>query len=472
MKKGNVQMNKEHVLKYIQEVIKSGEINKKTEYDQNIVHLAMKYGEEELALEILRRGDFDLSVMDFGEDNGYNLLFLASRYACEEVVDFLLESTLFRPYINEGISPLEGVIPELFCLDVPIESEEEYEKRTRTFDKILASKQCTNMKSFYGHDEAGILSSLIAGVKTDRRLEDWACKLIASPKMVKINEIFEKNGNYSNLLLKAISVRSRSIAEAILRRPDFQNINEFQPLYIGDYQNHALVRAFCSSQFEVVDDLLDDDRLSLMCIPELVREMMLCFDCKDDRLLEMIKKIKLPQREKGAYDAMMGKNDFFHFPMTISYLLESDKVLLSERFFASFMIEAMRGRSNDLGDEYLSRLFFKREVQINENKYDEVLEDELLTHYWIFYSCKSNKFCDNNIIRLSKKEELEKCQEQLDLIRIEIPLWTYFAGELYVLRERFFCVKEFLEIGSYKKNILSLGKKARTLVLKKEGKNN
>ncbi len=91
------QMDKKQKLNYIQEVVKSGKLNKKNEYGKSIAHIAMEEGEETLALEILKREDFDLSSIYRIGNNQYNLLYLAAQYACPTVVDYLLNSPNFSP---------------------------------------------------------------------------------------------------------------------------------------------------------------------------------------------------------------------------------------------------------------------------------------------------------------------------------------------------------------------------------------
>ncbi len=298
------------------------------------------------------------------------------------------------------------------------------------------------MRSFYGHGEAGILSNLISCVQIDKRIEIWACKLIASPKMKRINETFA-NHNQSNLLLKAIYVESKSIVDAILKRSDFKNINEFKILDDGYYQNHPLVQAFYSTQLDIVDELIKDERLSVEFLPEVLMEIMLCCKCEDTKVLEMLTKINLPKREKGAYDLIMIGKNLPNYSKTIFYLLDSNKVLLSEQFFATLIVWELEGKPF-YDEEYLNKFFSKRERQIKEEQYDIQKEYDLFIHYWIFYNFKNNKNNNKNITEISEKEKLENLQKQFELIHIENPLGTYFSGELYVPKTMFEQLKDSL----------------------------
>lgn len=208
-------MEKEEGLNYIKKVIQRGDINCKDEYGYSIAHVAMKIGDEELALSILKNPEFDLSIKYVLNKKKYNLLYLAAEYACEEVVDYLLGCKEFLPYINEGESPLEGAIPEIlvFCGFPPPYSDLEYEKMKRIFTKILDSMDCTNMQSFYSDmGEADIFMKLLGFMEVEPRLESWAELLLRSPKMKNINAVTGED----TLLTYAIRARSERLASMIL----------------------------------------------------------------------------------------------------------------------------------------------------------------------------------------------------------------------------------------------------------------
>lgn len=369
-------MEKEEGLNYIKKVIQRGDINCKDEYGYSIAHVAMKIGDEELALSILKNPEFDLSIKYVLNKKKYNLLYLAAEYACEEVVDYLLGCKEFLPYINEGESPLYGAIPEIlvFCDFPPPYSDLEYEKMKRIFTKILDSTDCTNMQSFYSDmGEADIFMKLLGFMEAEPRLESWAELLLRSPKMKNINAVTGKN----TLLTYAIRVKSERLVSMILDREDFSKINEFSD------NHHALCQAFSKGQYSILRRLFFDPRIDLSVLPELLFYMTLHGKTEKDSILaECLKSISFPITDKGSYDKIFPLRNT-EYPKTLQVLLEEDKVLMSEERFAKSLFYYMKCGMSEEDQKDLWYLKEKRRRQIENNQYDESLEDTLLTHYFI-----------------------------------------------------------------------------------------
>ena len=333
-------MEKEEGLNYIKKVIQRGDINCKDEYGYSIAHVAMKIGDEELALSILKNPEFDLSIEYVLNKKKYNLLYLAAEYACEEVVDYLLGCKEFLPYINEGESPLYGAIPEIldFCGFPPPYSDLEYEKMKRIFTKILDSNDCTNMQFYGGMGDADIFMQLLGVMEVEPRLESWAELLLRSPKMKNINAVTGED----TLLTYAIRVKSERLASMVLDREDFSKINEFSD------NHHALCQAFYKGQYSILQRLFLDSRLDLSVLPELLFYMTLLGSSKGDSILaECLKSISFPVTDKGSYDKVFLPRDN-EYPKTLQVLLEEDKVLMSEERFAKSLFYYMkRGMSEE-----------------------------------------------------------------------------------------------------------------------------
>ena len=368
-------MKKEDGLAYIKKVIQRGDINCKDEYGYSIAHVAMKIGDEELALSILKNPEFDLSIEYVLNKKKYNLLYLAAEYACEEVVDYLLGCKEFLPYINEGESPLYGAIPEIldFCGFPPPYSDLEYEKMKRIFTKILDSNDCTNMQFYDNLDEAYIFMQLLGFMEVEPRLESWAELLLRSTKMKNINAVTGED----TLLTYAIRVKSERLASMVLDREDFSKINEFSD------NHHALCQAFYKGQYSILQRLFLDSRLDLSVLPELLFYMTLLGSSKGDSILaECLKNISFPVTDKGSYDKVFPPRNT-EYPETLQVLLEEDKVLMSEERFAKSLFYYMKRGMSEEDQKDLWYLKEKRRRQMENNQYDESLEDTLLTHYFI-----------------------------------------------------------------------------------------
>lgn len=370
-------MEKEEGLNYIKKIVHSGDINCKDKYGYSIVHVAMRIRDEELALSILKNPEFDLSLKYVLCKAEYNLLYLAAKYSCEEVVNYLLDCKEFLPYINEGESPLRGAIPEIldFCGFPPPYSDLEYEKMKRIFTKILDSKVCTNMQSSYNDmGEADIFLQLLGFMEVEPRLEDWAELLLCSPKMKNINAVTEED----TLLTYAIRMKSDRLASMILDREDFSKINEFP-----DDIHHALCQSFYKEQYSIFRRLFFDSRLDLSVLPNLLFYMTLHGDSKGDSILaECLKNISFPDSVKGSYDKVFPPRNT-EFSETLQVLLEQDKVLMSEEMFAKSLFYYMNRDRKEEDQKDLDYLKEKRRRQLENNQYDESLEDTLLTHYFI-----------------------------------------------------------------------------------------
>lgn len=368
-------MKKEDGLAYIKKVIQRGDINCKDKYGYSIVHMAMEIRNEELALSILKNSEFDLSIKYVLNKKVYNLLYLAAEYACEEVVDYLLGCKEFLPYINEGESPLYGAIPEIldFCGFPPPYSDSEYEKMKRIFTKILDSNDCTNMQFYDNLDEAYIFMQLLGFMEVEPRLESWAELLLRSPKMKNINAVTGAD----TLLTYAIRVKSERLASMILDREDFSKINEFSD------NHHAICQAFYKGQYSILCRLFSDPRIDLSVLPELLFYMTLLGKTEKDSILaECLKSISFPVTDKGSYDKVFLPRDT-EYPKTLQVLLEEDKVLMSEERFAKSLFYYMKRGMKEEDQKDLWYLKEKRRRQIENNQYDESLEDTLLTHYFI-----------------------------------------------------------------------------------------
>ena len=368
-------MKKEDGLAYIKKVIQRGDINCKDKYGYSIAHVAMNIGNEELALSILKNPEFDLSIKYVLNKKKYNLLYLAAEYACEEVVDYLLGCKVFLPYINEGESPLYGAIPEIldFCGFPPPYSDSEYEKMKRIFTKILDSNDCTNMQFYDNLDEAYIFMQLLGFMEVEPRLESWAELLLRSPKMKNINAVTGAD----TLLTYAIRVKSERLASMILDREDFSKINEFSD------NHHAICQAFYKYQYSILCRLFSDPRIDLSVLPELLFYMTLLGKTEKDSILaECLKSISFPVTDKGSYDKVFLPRDN-EYPKTLQVLLEEDKVLMSEERFAKSLFYYMKRGMKEEDQKDLWYLKEKRRRQIENNQYDESLEDTLLTHYFI-----------------------------------------------------------------------------------------
>lgn len=368
-------MKKEDGLAYIKKVIQRGDINCKDKYGYSIAHVAMNIGNEELALSILKNPEFDLSIKYVSNKKKYNLLYLAAEYACEEVVDYLLGCKVFLPYINEGESPLYGAIPEIldFCGFPPPYSDSEYEKMKRIFTKILDSNDCTNMQFYDNLDEAYIFMQLLGFMEVEPRLESWAELLLRSPKMKNINAVTGAD----TLLTYAIRVKSERLASMILDREDFSKINEFSD------NHHAICQAFYKGQYSILCRLFSDSRIDLSVLPELLFYMTLLGKTEKDSILaECLKSISFPVTDKGSYDKVFLPRDN-EYPKTLQVLLEEDKVLMSEEMFAKSLFYYMKRGMKEEDQKDLWYLKEKRRRQIENNQYDELLEDTLLTHYFI-----------------------------------------------------------------------------------------
>lgn len=336
----------------------------------------MEIRDEELALSILKNPEFDLSIKYVLNKKEYNLLYLAAEYSCEEVVDYLLGCKEFLPYINEGGSPLEGAIPEIldFCGFPPPYSDSEYEKMKRIFTKILDSNDCTNMQSFYNDmGEADIFMQLLGVMEVEPRLESWAELLLRSPKMKNINAVTGED----TLLTYAIRVKSERLASMILDREDFSKINEFSD------NHHALCQAFYKGQYSILQRLFFDPRIDLSVLPELLFYMTLLGKTEKDSILaECLKSISFPVTDKGSYDKVFLPRNT-EYPKTLQVLLEEDKVLMSEERFAKSLFYYMKRGMSEEDQKDLWYLKEKRRRQMENNQYDESLEDTLLTHYFI-----------------------------------------------------------------------------------------
>ena len=368
-------MKKEDGLAYIKKVIQRGDINCKDKYGYSIAHVAMNIGNEELALSILKNPEFDLSIKYVSNKKKYNLLYLAAEYSCEEVVDYLLGCKEFLPYINEGESPLYGAIPEIldFCGFPPPYSDSEYEKMKRIFTKILDSNDCTNMQFYDNLDEAYIFMQLLGFMEVEPRLESWAELLLRSPKMKNINAVTGAD----TLLTYAIRVKSERLASMILDREDFSKINEFSD------NHHAICQAFYKGQYSILCRLFSDSRIDLSVLPELLFYMTLLGKTEKDSILaECLKSISFPVTDKGSYDKVFLPRDN-EYPKTLQVLLEEDKVLMSEERFAKSLFYYMKRGMKEEDQKDLWYLKEKRRRQIENNQYDESLEDTLLTHYFI-----------------------------------------------------------------------------------------
>ena len=368
-------MKKEDGLAYIKKVIQRGDINCKDKYGYSIAHVAMNIGNEELALSILKNPEFDLSIKYVSNKKKYNLLYLAAEYACEEVVDYLLGCKVFLPYINEGESPLYGAIPEIldFCGFPPPYSDSEYEKMKRIFTKILDSNDCTNMQFYDNLDEAYIFMQLLGFMEVEPRLESWAELLLRSPKMKNINAVTGAD----TLLTYAIRVKSERLASMILDREDFSKINEFSD------NHHAICQAFYKDQYSILCRLFSDPRIDLSVLPELLFYMTLLGKTEKDSILAVcLKSISFPVTDKGSYDKVFLPRDN-EYPKTLQVLLEEDKVLMSEERFAKSLFYYMKRGMKEEDQKDLWYLKEKRRRQIENNQYDESLEDTLLTHYFI-----------------------------------------------------------------------------------------
>ena len=368
-------MKKEDGLAYIKKVIQRGDINCKDKYGYSIAHVAMEIRDEELALSILKNPEFDLSIKYVLNKKKYNLLYLAAEYSCEEVVDYLLGCKEFLPYINEGESPLYGAIPEIldFCGFPPPYSDSEYEKMKRIFTKILDSNDCTNMQFYDNLDEAYIFMQLLGFMEVEPRLESWAELLLRSPKMKNINAVTGAD----TLLTYAIRVESERLASMILDREDFSKINEFSD------NHHAICQAFYKGQYSILCRLFSDSRIDLSVLPELLFYMTLLGKTEKDSILaECLKSISFPVTDKGSYDKVFLPRDN-EYPKTLQVLLEEDKVLMSEERFAKSLFYYMKRGMKEEDQKDLWYLKEKRRRQIENNQYDESLEDTLLTHYFI-----------------------------------------------------------------------------------------
>lgn len=368
-------MKKEDGLAYIKKVIQRGDINCKDKYGYSIAHVAMEIRNEELALSILKNPEFDLSIKYVLNKKKYNLLYLAAEYSCEEVVDYLLGCKEFLPYINEGESPLYGAIPEIldFCGFPPPYSDSEYEKMKRIFTKILDSNDCTNMQFYDNLDEAYIFMQLLGFMEVEPRLESWAELLLRSPKMKNINAVTGAD----TLLTYAIRVKSERLASMILDREDFSKINEFSD------NHHAICQAFYKGQYSILCRLFSDSRIDLSVLPELLFYMTLLGKTEKDSILaECLKSISFPVTDKGSYDKVFLPRDN-EYPKTLQVLLEEDKVLMSEERFAKSLFYYMKRGMKEEDQKDLWYLKEKRRRQIENNQYDELLEDTLLTHYFI-----------------------------------------------------------------------------------------
>ncbi len=368
-------MKKEDGLAYIKKVIQRGDINCKDKYGYSIAHVAMNIGNEELALSILKNPEFDLSIKYVLNKKKYNLLYLAAEYSCEEVVDYLLGCKEFLPYINEGESPLYGAIPEIldFCGFPPPYSDSEYEKMKRIFTKILDSNDCTNMQFYDNLDEAYIFMQLLGFMEVEPRLESWAELLLRSTKMKNINVVTGAD----TLLTYAIRVKSERLASMILDREDFSKINEFSD------NHHAICQAFYKGQYSILCRLFSDPRIDLSVLPELLFYMTLLGKTEKDSILaECLKSISFPVTDKGSYDKVFLPRDN-EYPKTLQVLLEEDKVLMSEERFAKSLFYYMKRGMKEEDQKDLWYLKEKRRRQIENNQYDESLEDTLLTHYFI-----------------------------------------------------------------------------------------
>lgn len=368
-------MKKEDGLAYIKKVIQRGDINCKDKYGYSIAHVAMEIRNEELALSILKNPEFDLSIKYVLNKKKYNLLYLAAEYSCEEVVDYLLGCKEFLPYINEGESPLYGAIPEIldFCGFPPPYSDSEYEKMKRIFTKILDSNDCTNMQFYDNLDEAYIFMQLLGFMEVEPRLESWAELLLRSPKMKNINAVTGAD----TLLTYAIRVESERLASMILDREDFSKINEFSD------NHHAICQAFYKGQYSILCRLFSDPRIDLSVLPELLFYMTLLGKTEKDSILaECLKSISFPVTDKGSYDKVFLPRDN-EYPKTLQVLLEEDKVLMSEERFAKSLFYYMKRGMKEENQKDLWYLKEKRRRQIENNQYDESLEDTLLTHYFI-----------------------------------------------------------------------------------------
>ena len=368
-------MKKEDGLAYIKKVIQRGDINCKDKYGYSIAHVAMEIRNEELALSILKNPEFDLSIKYVLNKKKYNLLYLAAEYSCEEVVDYLLGCKEFLPYINEGESPLYGAIPEIldFCGFPPPYSDSEYEKMKRIFTKILDSNDCTNMQFYDNLDEAYIFMQLLGFMEVEPRLESWAELLLRSPKMKNINAVTGAD----TLLTYAIRVKSERLASMILDREDFSKINEFSD------NHHAICQAFYKGQYSILCRLFSDSRIDLSVLPELLFYMTLLGKTEKDSILaECLKSISFPVTDKGSYDKVFLPRDN-EYPKTLQVLLEEDKVLMSEERFAKSLFYYMKRGMKEEDQKDLWYLKEKRRRQIENNQYDESLEDTLLTHYFI-----------------------------------------------------------------------------------------
>lgn len=368
-------MKKEDGLAYIKKVIQRGDINCKDKYGYSIAHVAMEIRNEELALSILKNPEFDLSIKYVLNKKKYNLLYLAAEYSCEEVVDYLLGCKEFLLYINEGESPLYGAIPEIldFCGFPPPYSDSEYEKMKRIFTKILDSNDCTNMQFYDNLDEAYIFMQLLGFMEVEPRLESWAELLLRSPKMKNINAVTGAD----TLLTYAIRVKSERLASMILDREDFSKINEFSD------NHHAICQAFYKGQYFILCRLFSDPRIDLSVLPELLFYMTLLGKTEKDSILaECLKSISFPVTDKGSYDKVFLPRDN-EYPKTLQVLLEEDKVLMSEERFAKSLFYYMKRGMKEENQKDLWYLKEKRRRQIENNQYDESLEDTLLTHYFI-----------------------------------------------------------------------------------------
>ena len=397
----------------------------------------MNIGNEELALSILKNPEFDLSIKYVLNKKKYNLLYLAAEYSCEEVVDYLLGCKEFLPYINEGESPLYGAIPEIldFCGFPPPYSDSEYEKMKRIFTKILDSNDCTNMQFYDNLDEAYIFMQLLGFMEVEPRLESWAELLLRSTKMKNINVVTGAD----TLLTYAIRVKSERLASMILDREDFSKINEFSD------NHHAICQAFYKGQYSILCRLFSDPRIDLSVLPELLFYMTLLGKTEKDSILaECLKSISFPVTDKGSYDKVFLPRDN-EYPKTLQVLLEEDKVLMSEERFAKSLFYYMKRGMKEEDQKDLWYLKEKRRRQIENNQYDESLEDTLLTHYFIH----EDGFQEGEVANCSELY----FSSDLHYVLIQSPEVYPDNYHIYVKRDYLENRKE--EVGKQKKRFLS-----------------